>query len=368
MKTTRHSLLAKGLMVLLSLLILIFAFTYSWFSTKQEADATGISASVESDGDFEYAIGFYNSGTNNNYAVTAFTSDSTALDLKHLNATVNGTDYTYYDLLHDYQPIDLTGDGPTLIRPSMEHGNTNIKTASDDYSIATPNKQYINFDLYFRSATSGVPIYLMKGSYAQAACETVLGNISSRSSVNTSTYGTFSRDAIVGAVRIAFIPYTYTTAPATLTGDDGYQALTGNQDKTNSWVWLPRPDIHTNYNDTTSGWTMSYGMYPNTYSTKTYIKNNVEEYPADDVHKYYNIFNGTKALVEPTNTILPSQLNSGANQLMSRIGTTFHYGNYYYTKVNVRIWIEGTDAQSRRAFSGGQFSVNFKFGNQSTSN
>ena len=39
-------------------------------------------------------------------------------------------------------------------------------------------------------------------------------------------------------------------------------------------------------------------------------------------------------------------------------------GDYYYSKVNVRIWVEGTDLESRRAFSGGRFAVNFKFKTQ----
>ena len=359
MKTTRHSLVAKGLIVLLSLLILAFVASFSWFKTEPTSKTKGLDVSVENSGDFEYAIGFYNSGTGGEYAVTQFTSDTTALDLKHLQATVDGgSTYTEYDLLHDYQPIDLTGDGPTLIRPAMMHGNTAINAASDDYSLAVPNKQFINFDLYFRSTSPGMSIYLANGSYAKAGCETTLGNISSRSSVNTSTYGTFSRDAIVGAARIAIIPYTYDSAPANLTGNDGYMGLTGDQDTAHYFVWLPRPDIHTSSApDTTTGWSLTYGTYPNPVATPTYSDTTVT---ADNVHGYYDIFNGNKVIATATNTILPSTLNS-ANQLMTSIGDTYHYNTYFYTKVNVRIWIEGTDAQSRRAFSGGQFAVNFKF-------
>lgn len=361
MKTTRHSLMAKGIMVLLSLLVLAFMLTYSWILDKPSASASGISGNVIADGDFEYAIGFYNSGTDNQYAVSRFTSDSTALDLKHLVASVDGgTTYTEYDLLHDYKPIDLTGDGPTLIRPSMMHGNIDINASSDDYSIAKPNEQYISFDLYFRSEIPGVSVYLANGSFARAACETTLGNISLRSTVNQSTYGTFSKDAIVGAARIAIIPYTY---PSGSVPDSvaGFQSNSGDLDGDNTLVWLPRPDIHTNATNTTTGWSLSYGTYPDSVSDPTYSDNT----PRDDVHYYYDIFesNSTKQLVPVTNTILPSTLQS-ANQLMSNIGSTYHYvsaaGDYYYSKVNVRIWIEGTDAQSRRAFSGGEFSINFK--------
>ena len=218
MKTTRHSLLAKGLMVLLSLLVMVFAFTYSWYKNDPEVSASGISASVESTGDFEYAIGFYNNGTGGEYKVIDFTNQTSALNLERLkvyDGTASDNDgndsgryYHYYNLLHDYKPIDVTGDGRTLIRPDMSYGNATINEASNDYSIAQPNVQYISFDLYFRSTVPGTPIKLGNGSWAKAACEiTGGGSMTGANATNKSTYGDFSRDAIVGAVRIGFIPY-----------------------------------------------------------------------------------------------------------------------------------------------------------------
>ena len=367
MKTTRHSLLIKGMIVLLSLSVLIFAATFSWFTIDDpDADATGFSARTEATGDFEYAIGFYNSETMDDYAITPFTNDTTALNLESLEATIVGQSTAgTYNLLHDYVPIDVTGNGATLIRPSMMYGNSQVNTDSDDYSIADPNVQYINFDLFFRSESTSVPVKLANGSYAIGAAEikgngasdvgassaAALKTSSSASSTygfNPSTYGTFSKDAIVGAVRIAFVPYTmdstHVTASNILGKTDDYLSNAA------SFVWVPRPDLHANTNDTTSGWTLANATYPASYTT------------ADAKHQYYGIFENSKTTVDyaTANTVTPTSLQSGSKQFTSITGAV-KIGSYYYTKVNVRIWIEGTDNEARRAFSGGRFAVNFKF-------
>ena len=47
MRTTRHSLMAKGILVLLSLLIMIFVFTYSWYAPENKPIvASGITATL----------------------------------------------------------------------------------------------------------------------------------------------------------------------------------------------------------------------------------------------------------------------------------------------------------------------------------
>ncbi|MBQ9680424.1 MAG: hypothetical protein IJV48_07075 [Ruminococcus sp.] len=44
MKQNRHSLMAKGIMVLLSLLIIVFIITFAWFTPPEEInEAHGVS-------------------------------------------------------------------------------------------------------------------------------------------------------------------------------------------------------------------------------------------------------------------------------------------------------------------------------------
>lgn len=363
MKTNRHSLMAKGIMVLLSLLVLVFAFTYSWYAPPNKpVDASGVGAYVKAEGDFEYAVGFYNSGTAGDYKVTAFSNQSAALNLTSLRAKgQNDSGYSNYDLLHDYKPIDITGDGRTLIRPSMSYGNSSINTTSLDYSVAKPNEQYISFDLYFRSKSQGISVKLGDDSWAKAGAEiTSGGSMTGSSATNISNYGSFSKDAIVGAVRVAFINYDYSTELDNMPGNlEEYQVDTPQYLHDSArFIWLPRSDLHLNSNDGMSGWTLSI---------------NDPASSADKQHKFYNIFKCQPALATGypssdtanyhkeevyANTVTSDVLEE-ANQTFSDLSMKF--GDYYYTKVNVRIWVEGTDAEARRATSGGQFEVNFMF-------
>ena len=383
MKTTRHSLLAKGLMVLLSLLVMVFAFTYSWYKNDPEVSASGISASVESNGDFEYAIGFYNNGTGGEYKVMDFTNQTSALNLERLkvyDGTAGDNDgndsggyYHFYGFLHDYKPIDVTGDGRTLIRPAMAYGNTKIDRASNDYSIAEPNVQYISFDLYFRSTVAGVPIKLGNGSWVKAGCEingfnSLIGS-SDSTNFNKSTYGNFSKDAIAGAVRIAFVPYDYSSTlgniPANL---NAYEQNTPEYlGESASFIWVPRPDIYLAPNQSgTSGWTLTQVANQSTTAVTG----------TTDVHTFYNIFKCQPAKADGIpasdtahfhkpetygNTVLPIDLANNGSRQFTAVSPDVHFDNYYYSKVNVRIWVEGTDTESRRATSGGKFEVNFKF-------
>lgn len=367
-KQNRHSLMAKGILVLLSILILIFIITFAWFTVANpDADATGFSTKIDVAGDFEYAIGFYNNGTGGDYKITPFTKKTEALNLERLQAN----DGVTYNLLHDYKPIDITGDGATLIRPAMSYGNSQINTTSNDYNIAEPNVQYISFDLFFRSSVPRLPIKLGDGSWAKGGCEIKgldYSGASSSADFNKSTYGNFSKDAIVGAVRIAFVPYTLEQeatddheAVAGLNADN-IQTLTPQYlEKSASLLWLPRPDLKLNPTDGTSGWTITTGA---SATNATYTLSSAQGAPTyhNNTHTYYGIFNSSvgRNIVEYNPTVTPATLTQ-SSQEFTEISDSVKIGNDYYTKVNVRIWVEGTDIESRRATSGGKFEVNFKF-------
>ena len=379
MKRTRHSLMAKGIIVLLSLLILIFVFTFGWFTEVQpRADASGVSFAVKGTADFEYAIGFSTSSHGNQYMHTAFTNQQTGtLNLKSL--TVDGETY---DLLYDYEPIDVTGNGVRLIRPAMTYGNWSVNTASNNYSNAEANVQYISFDLIVR-AKNPCTVSLDELSYAKGECETtpgdgklVTGNIA-----NKSTYGNFSRDAIVGAVRVAFCNYDNS-------GDASFNTtklLTEDQttfQSTPALLWIPRPDLYLNNNGddlATTGWSLSTGVTPS--QTFTRISGGTDRQTESGYstykHQYYNIFEvaqgGTAStVVDNSSYVKTSAITvSGVKYNQSTpvlnvllLDDTNNNGNhdpneYYYGKVKIRIWLEGTDSESRRALTDGRFGINF---------
>ena len=402
MKTTRHSLLAKGILVLLSLLILVFVFTYSWYPDPlAPVSASGMSMSTSTQGDFEYAIGFSTSQTGFNYVRTDFISaEETQLELTELTPAAGyytvykmDSDGNYldenddittdptervvvpYNLLFDYTPIDVTGDGATLIRPAMNYGNWSVNTTSNNYSMAQANFQYISFAFIFR-AKAECTVYLDKDSFAKGLCETTPGDGSlTNSSVdnfNKSNYGNFSKDAIVGATRIAFIDFV-DRSNNTATGAD----LILNENRNDllsspALLWIPRPDIYL-YNggtDTsTDGWTLNTGLRDRDADLKNlnsegFTNSSYSTYK----HYFYNIINDSKTYAEYEDAVA-SEIVDGQVLLNDQADLiTLKYFNdsnddgepdddYYYGKVRVRIWIEGYDAEARRALAGGNYSL-----------
>ena len=384
-KQNRHSLMAKGIMVLLALLVLVFIITFAWFTPPEEInEAHGISMKTKSGSDFEYAIGFKTSQTFGEYLVTDFTnSDNSQWDVENLTVpgkTNEGTPIKY-NLLYDYQPIDLTGNGYTLIRPAMDYGNWKIKSGTNDYSIAEANTQYISFDLILRSK-SATTLSLGPNSYAIGASEVDGTTAKPDGSMLTGTgvdrisdYGSFSRDAIVGAVRVAFLGFD-----DTLTAES---YIAGTQDDklnhTPSLLWVPRPDLYLNNNGndlSTSGWSLNTGVT----SGQTF---NLNSQAMKDTaystyqHQYYNVFNAgyndtVKVVKDESDYVHVSSKDTEGNEyhLNDTVELihldkpmTVHENNedvtYYYGKVRVRIWVEGTDTESRRALSKGKFKFNF---------
>ena len=388
MRTTRHSLMAKGILVLLSLLILVFVFTYTWYRNPNDpVTASGMSFTVTNPStDFEYAIGFSNSQTGGVYKHTTFTNTvNTDLNLEALLPSDESDPTKTVNLLYDYNPTDLTGNGVTLVRPAMNYGNWSINSASRNYSIAEENVQYITFDMIFRTRVANTSIRLDSDSYAKGDCETYSGDgslLSDTASRNKDgKYGAFSTDAIVGAVRVAFLEYVNHNE----SGDTIVNTKLSEFESTPKLLWVVRPDIYLNNNPTGSnlrekdidGWSLDTNVASDTtYSLVSDSQTNPSY--STYAHQYYNIFsvgqNVTPAIVTDTSAVA-SVLNTSAPTNKVTFGqsldlVTLNHINdtnsdaapddgYYYGKVRVRIWIEGTDTEARRALAGGKFSVSF---------
>lgn len=390
MKTTRHSLMAKGILVLLSLLIMVFVFSYSWYMDPDTpVEASGLSMSVRNPStDFDYSIGFSTSQTGGAYKHTAFTNVVNAdLDLEELYASDDTNREHPINLLYDYNPTDLTGDGVTLVRPAMKYGNWSINEASRYYSVAEENVQFISFDMIFRTKVRGTTIRLDADSFAKGACETYAGDgklltdTASRNKENK--YGVFSTDAIVGAVRVAFLEYVDHDE----SGDYIVENKLTEYENDPKLVWIPRPDLYLNNNPTGSnlrekdiqGWALDTGVASNTtYNLVSDSQTNTEY--STYKHQYYNVFSVTSEQTPAIVTYdgaVASTIDADASAGTNRItfGTTKDLimldhindanddgipdDDYYYGKIRVRIWIEGTDSEARRALAGGKFSVSF---------
>lgn len=370
MKTTRHSLMAKGIMVLLSLLVLIFAFTYSWLTVNSPpVYASTITASTQRGVDFEVAVGFSTKETQDEYVVSEFGSD---LDFEHLTVIEDNESHDY-SLLYDFSPKDVTGNGRKLYIPILQNnsetGRKEINTAASNYQDITPNKEYLSFDLIFKSEVQNCRVYLGNEAFVRAKCETSVGDGNLKtvySSEQAQKYGQFSPDAVVGAVRVAFVGYQN---PTSLTYQDIYSNIADDShlNSTASLIWLPRPDVclyqGAGRNDPMTLLTDIPQSTPTAQYDVTYTPSgSATSYTFKDTytHRYWDVgIGGTQNYVYVTDTVTdPADASSRSFALLGTPVVNETTGRTeYYGKARVNIWIEGTDDEARRAIAGGEFYI-----------
>lgn len=427
MKQNRHSMMAKGIMVLLSLLILVFIFTFAWFIGKDApAHANGLSVSTSSSVDFDVAIGFSTPDTGGSYYVTDFAS-AEAFDFENLTIpmTVTLGDNTIinnpisketggFNLLQSFKPIDLTGDGIKIYRPSMMPKNVSINYDAKDVSYdITENKQYISFDLYVRSANPEMKVFLDKGSYVVGACEvddqpikvldsmiknhevTVGSDTNNGALLKTnidyrkSTYGSFSEDSVVGAVRIAFTQYknyagdisSFFSAPVKKAR---YEASDYQLDASTRKLWIPRPDIYLQDQDASSPneWVLMTKADGSDFQNNVTFHDenmrrvyagvasqNITYENAAKLHRYYDddkindyaVSQAFQRFSSVDDPLINLENNSEASIISvdSHLSSTLDSETYYYGKCRINLWIEGCDAEARKANDGGSFLFGF---------
>lgn len=452
-KQNRHSLMAKGIMVLLALLVLVFIFTMAWFiSQDHPAIANGLMLNTNSSIDFDVAIGFTApftvSDNHPNYVMTEFTdSASSVIDFENLYlpntvsfGTSNGEPVTHqnevfsaseadehkYNLLNDFKPLDLTGDGIELYRPTMTAKNRSIDLESRKMSSdISENREYISFDLYIRSETPGMKVILDKDSYVISAIEAG-GDVSletlrdnminhpervnadanhiNNSNLISSTltpisnrlseYGAFSEDSVVGAVRIAFSQYTNTDSLDEFFGPASGTYSPSDQKRL---LWIPRSDVYlqddntsdTNWvmhTDKDSNWKSSavnfhyngtnyediMGTVLNNNRTVTYETAASEHwyYSKSQLQTYPNVADASKRFVKINDTVSDIKNTSADTTVvqLTNLSTVQNGKTYYYGKCRVNLWIEGCDAEARRAIDGGSFFFGFDLSGQKTGN
>lgn len=353
MKRKSHPLITKGILILLSLILLIFISSYAWFTdTSKPITASGISAKSSASSDFEVAVGFStHKGTDDTYLVSEFTKN----EFNFNNLKVGTKIYSLFD---DWTPLDLTGDGYTIVRPGLTGNNTEVDDKNPSFSTPTPNREYLAFDFIFR-APSPTSVSLAADSLVITPCEESGGASipdsnklvdKAISDFNASTYGkgSFSKDAIVGALRLSSIPYKFTES-ADLALDVLGNSTTYYADKEN-FVWLPRPDMKLIPGQSTENYTLQTAG-DTTTREHVYWKYDASTTPIGCSQETYN---GTLIVGSPTTEYLMCSVNYPHTETVNNTEVTTYYG-----KTRILVWIEGTDAESRRALAGGRFNIHF---------
>lgn len=274
---------------------------------------------------------------------------------------------------------EITGDGvqshflyPKLATDAtsgLYYPDTTDDTGWSDSSCMVAQSDYIYRTLYFRSSIP-VDIYLTNGSYVKSVSEangkplisSVPENLDADRVVSEpdANNNFYSKDCVVGAVRVAFVDTT-----------------TDADNPTTNLLWIPRPDIFCGLQSDKSIQMYAPNTVPNfknisALSSVTNLYDTIVPNPGE--HWYYTIDKANHQITTTKLNSVKEGFVTGTSNLPSVNATSSKYGyvgtttkaegstdKYYRTAIKVAIWVDGCDAEARKEFVGGKFNANFQF-------
>lgn len=319
----------KAVLKLVALLLVaatLFATSaWSWFRSEdnQKATANGLQ------------IGTLDEGLEMSIKVNGeYSRFSRAIDI---------VSYANGELLKDLDMIPLTGLGYKVSSTNKVHLYNPVFTYKADgtavplqtatvWTEGVANRDYISLEVKFRSVDP-VIIYLGSGT------EVVMRSENNGQPPNISEYGDFSRDAIVGALRMSVC--------------DANENL--------KFIWIPRPDVRLNkYDDGT--YSLNSGIEIKDYWA------GVHAYYATDANKTSLSRTGCAqasgaftATADGGTSLTDKTLVGEANTQMEKMLVGNEYKDYYVCSAIFRIWVDGCDEEAVRALSRGEFNLKLNF-------
>jgi hypothetical protein len=305
-------MIAKNLIVLLSMALIAFVGVWSWFTNKTSATASGIEVECQAPDGIQVAI---------------VPKGQTPADGDYKEGNIRLTEENYADLFKTLYMTEVTSDGISFIKPPLKQENGKAVPDLDadwDDITATANTDYLSFDLYVRSKTQN-SVSLSDTSYIKPVSTNLLDTSSGN---NLSTSGSFSRDSVIGAVRFSMV----------------------NTNNSRELLWIPAPNIHLNQVN---------GVYT--------VDTNITA-ESSDLHTYTHYYyteDGTKSQLNSSKSS-PTQgkdvtVNTDGSYTLGQdvqvISLTKKSGDYYVDHVTCNLWIEGEDDEARLALVNGRFTV-----------
>lgn len=311
-KRDTKSLVMKNLIVMAVLIILALTGVISWFTNKTKATADGINVICEAPDGLEVAIVPHGSNEKLNY-------QAGKIDLTKCESLS--------DLFSNLSFEELTSDGLHFYKPKLNQSGSTVTVDTTDkwldaedyayknhsYGTSIP---YLSLDIYMRSKNAHT-IVLGSDTYIKPNSDKLNG----ADSGNKSELGDFSKDCIVGAVRMS--------------------TVVGNEPK----LWIPAPNILYDYDK-------------GTVSTEIKDKNS-ESFK----HKYWKVtdLKPSPNEQEAEGVIVNNNCNYeiGENDALN-IELLQDVDNLFKGKFTLNIWIDGEDAEARQAMVGGKFTASIK--------
>lgn len=308
------------------LLVLVAGATYAWFAINTTANVTVSEVEVKGPGELEMKI-------------------RDQADAKwSTNLTLTETDFA------NLKMVDVSGKGNgTFYRPNAVDGDGNPGATatwlnvSADQTIGAPvtgnhngaNVDYMQINLDFRarsnSGADSIKLILKAGSKISTVAPTA--KLKGPDAENKSTFGDFSKDYVVGGIRVSAMPDS-----TTITGEPIF-------------VWIPEPNVELKVDTTGETKTYSILTTPEKDQTKhTYVSsinnNPTPTYTTDTLTGDNSAISGQ---------ITPSEGESKGTEKEIVSLTKKNSTGYYEGSATFYVWLEGCDTEARRALVGGKF-------------
>lgn len=333
-KRDTKSLVMKNLIVMAVLIIIALTGVISWFTNKTKAEADGINVTCEAPDGLEIAVVRHGANPPSDEDYTN-------------EGKVDLTDTDKYPFLKQLSMEEITSDGRYFYKPKITQDSNgafvdttssepwaNAENAYTNFS-ADSSLSYLSVDVYMRSKGSHKVKLASSTSVTPQYKDKLTGN--AEDIANKSDMGAFSKNCIVGAVRVS--------------------TVVENQCKN---LWIPAPNII--YTETKSGNII-------TRTVHTDLKNTQSQYGTFE-HKYWRVNPSNSQRMDTETTTYENVITNdkcdytlGANKDLLTLSKDESDESIYYTgMVTLNLWIDGEDAEARQALVGGKFSADFKFG------
>ena len=315
-KRDTKSLVMKNLIVMAVLIIIALTGVISWFTNKTEATADGINVTCEAPKGLKIAVVRHGEEAPD-------VNDETQWSEGEITLTKDA-----YPFLKEQSIIEITSDGTDFYKPKLTQENGKAKPDTSSVWDVADKDAYLSIDVYMKTGEDHV-VYLNSETEISPISTTLTGEQSG----NKSDDGNFSKDCIVGAVRLS----TVSTVDST--------------DSTIKNLWIPAPQIH--YDSDKKEVTLG-----NT-SGDTFI------------HKYWKVAKNSDgktgvpqgtAPVEYKGVITNTNNNFklGKNCVFANLTKKQPSDKYATGMTTVNIWVDGEDDEARFAMVGGKFKATIK--------
>lgn len=312
-KRDTKSLVMKNLIVMAVLIIIALTGVISWFTNKTEATADGINVTCEAPKGLKIAVVRHGDPAPK-------VDDETKWSEGEITLTKED-----YPFLKKQSIIEITSDGTDFYKPKLTQENGKAKPDTSSVWDVADKDSYLSIDVYMKTGDDHM-VYLNSRTEISPISTTLTG----KQSGNKSDDGNFSKDCIVGAVRLSTV----------------------NRDNSKlKNLWIPAPQIH--YDsvnkevtlDNTSGDTFKHMYWKVTKDSDGKIGMPQGTTPVE----YEGVITNTN-----------KDFKLGKNYDFAKLTKKQPSDKYATGMTTVNIWVDGEDDEARFAMVGGKFKATIK--------